>query len=531
MDHKLLYRRLERLKSNPTGKLNISGLELTELPPILLDYKGFIKELWVYKNNLQDLPEWLAGFDNLKNINISNNKLVKLPNVISEMKPLEWLSISNNDLTELPDSLGNLGNMTHLFLSRNRIKALPNNFCKLKNLKVLDISSNALESIPTWFGDFHYLKKLSLTNNKITSLPDSIGNLVNLAHLHINVNPLADLPSSLAYLPKLMEIECDYSKLSDRSLFKRYSLAGVQSILRVQEKEKEEEKVKREVIEIAEDLRAAFLGYLSFFDDYVRIAKNKTIDFKASKHSRGILLEVTPDDELSLLEAKTYIVEFIGYLKDETVSVIENIIADRTEQEKKLLQIEINDLKREFEGRLERLGLRMEIENNKKIEKVQKEFNSQLISIIKDLTSGKNVIPAGNVSVVGAPINLNINNSSIAKSLTHNELSVQSGVSELRAILEELGIVSLVDQELSSVDEEPIDPSKNINELGKFEKLFNKLTKIISTTKTWLIDTGSLLDLFKKMYKNIESMSFPVSFTPKNGLLETINTLIENLSR
>ncbi|CAL1536069.1 unnamed protein product, partial [Lymnaea stagnalis] len=109
------------------------GLEhFSEVPGL---YPQFIYSLNLSGNNLSELPPLLfTTMGNLKDLSVSGNMLKSLPNEIGNCKQLVTLSVSENCLTKLPHSLKRCQELTRLDIDKNNFAEFPGVVLKLKNL-------------------------------------------------------------------------------------------------------------------------------------------------------------------------------------------------------------------------------------------------------------------------------------------------------------------------------------------------------------------------------------------------------------
>ncbi|MDP8935419.1 MAG: GTP-binding protein, partial [Cyanobacteriota bacterium] len=134
-------RRIDQAAEEKLTELDLSGLDLEELPPeigkctqletLVLgkveDWES-VDGKWSPKlitNQLSALPEELRSLGNLRSINLSGNPFGKMPELLLEMKQLESLNLTSIGLTEIPDAIGQLSQLTGLDLSNNQISVIP----------------------------------------------------------------------------------------------------------------------------------------------------------------------------------------------------------------------------------------------------------------------------------------------------------------------------------------------------------------------------------------------------------------------
>jgi uncharacterized protein YdcH (DUF465 family) len=162
------------------SKLDLSGFGLRDLAYFNFIKKMDIEQLDLSNNLLEEVPDCLDNFPNLKSLDLSNNKLKQLPRSIGKLKHLEKLVLKNNLLTNLTEEIGGLIQLTYL-----------------------DASENKIEIIPTSLANCQSLRWLYLNNNKLKSISSAIENLVNLERLNIYGNPLQNLNFDRQKLTKL----------------------------------------------------------------------------------------------------------------------------------------------------------------------------------------------------------------------------------------------------------------------------------------------------------------------------------------
>lgn len=139
-------------------EIDLSGMGLTEVPPVLTDM--FF----------------------LKKINLSANPIGKFPGRILVLKNLEELSLSQCKLTSIPDDILLLERLVKLNLSVNDISSLPENMTSLNSLIVLNVEGNRLLSFPKGMDKLMQLRRLycdfSGRGESISEVPAGVNVLV-----------------------------------------------------------------------------------------------------------------------------------------------------------------------------------------------------------------------------------------------------------------------------------------------------------------------------------------------------------------
>ncbi len=166
-------KKIEQAARDEVKKLNLSGIELTEL------------------------PAEIGQLTNLKVLDLSHNSLSSLPAEIGQLTNLTYLSLINNSLSNLPAEIGQLTNLTELDLSYNSLSSLPAEIVQLTKLTYLYLSNNSFSNLPAEIVQLTNLTELYLRNNSLSSLPAEIGQLTNLKYLDLSDNSLPIPPEIL----------------------------------------------------------------------------------------------------------------------------------------------------------------------------------------------------------------------------------------------------------------------------------------------------------------------------------------------
>ncbi|MCI5120784.1 MAG: GTP-binding protein, partial [Candidatus Electrothrix sp. AUS4] len=186
-------------KAAETGatKLNLSGHNLTELPPELFQLKE-LRELDLDHNQLSELPQELFQLKNLTRLRCCNNRLTALPPEIALLSHLTALNCCDNQLTSLPAEFFQLGQLTILYFCNNQLTSLSPEILQLEHLEELYIYHNRLSSLPPELFQLTSLHTLWLGSNQLSVLPEEVAKLPNLLHLDLEDNPLISPPYELA---------------------------------------------------------------------------------------------------------------------------------------------------------------------------------------------------------------------------------------------------------------------------------------------------------------------------------------------
>jgi internalin A len=204
MERQELLDLIDRAASEQYRKLDLAGLELTELPPEigkLVNLEKLILAKWFEEkglvgNRLTTLPIEINQLQHLIHLYLSHNQILKIPTEIGQLYNLTELYLSHNQILEIPVEIGQLQNLTKLYLGSNKIKEIPAEIGQLQNLTELYLGNNKIKEIPTEIGQLQNLKILDLSHNQITVLPPWLGACQNLQYLSLQGNPVP-IPSEI----------------------------------------------------------------------------------------------------------------------------------------------------------------------------------------------------------------------------------------------------------------------------------------------------------------------------------------------
>ena len=116
------YRRaeqkIEKARRSGAKKLDLSRMELTELPEALGQLTQ-LDSLCVPYNKLKVLPESLGQLTQLKLLDLAFNKLTMILESLGQLKQLHSLHLSYNLLVDLPSSLAAIQDLKTFMLDGN----------------------------------------------------------------------------------------------------------------------------------------------------------------------------------------------------------------------------------------------------------------------------------------------------------------------------------------------------------------------------------------------------------------------------
>ncbi|MEG5067249.1 leucine-rich repeat domain-containing protein [Microcoleus sp. B3-A4] len=206
--------RIERARPEGAIELDLSSLELTELPDALASLTQ-LQELDLSENQLTELPEAIRSLTQLRQLDLYNNPLTEVPEALASLTQLRWLDLSENQLTELPEAISSLTQLQQLYLYNNQLTELPEALASLSQLQRLDLSENQLTELPEALASLTQLQLLDLQNNQLTELPEALASLTQLQELDLSGNQLTELPGTLASLAQLQLLDLSQNQLRE----------------------------------------------------------------------------------------------------------------------------------------------------------------------------------------------------------------------------------------------------------------------------------------------------------------------------
>ncbi|MCU1774745.1 NEL-type E3 ubiquitin ligase domain-containing protein [Pseudomonas sp. 13B_3.2_Bac1] len=155
--------------------LHLNGLQLGDLPRLPQDFAHVERlNLTGVMLTAEGSNDFLAAFNQVRNLVLNGNELTTLPEAVRHMSALEWLELSSNgfdDAGPLYEALSGLEHLRWLDVSYNNFEAFDVSF--LPRLESLDLASNNLTEWPAGTLDAQYLRRLVLSRNDITTIPES----------------------------------------------------------------------------------------------------------------------------------------------------------------------------------------------------------------------------------------------------------------------------------------------------------------------------------------------------------------------
>ena len=204
----VIYKIIDKVKQNKLTELDISGLRLRDMPPIVSQCVS-VETIILSENELDStcLP-MLTPLINMKYCYLSKNRINSIPiSNYGRMMNLRLLDLDFNGLTNgfEHDTIEKI-KLHKLYISNNNMREFPEVVCKITTLTTLYGNNNKIINLPIELSHLVNLKQLSLANNMINEIPPEIKMLVNLEQLNLMRNKLREIPSEIGFLMKLKEL-------------------------------------------------------------------------------------------------------------------------------------------------------------------------------------------------------------------------------------------------------------------------------------------------------------------------------------
>lgn len=184
----------------PVLKLDLSGQELTELPPELFGLRT-IRVLLLNGNALTSLPDEMTQLSDLSELEVSGNLLENFPGVILSLYGLNELELNDNRIAEIPEEISVLQDLTELELRANRLAKLPASLVEMRRLEEIKVDHNRIARMDPGIFKLPRLIELTIAHNQLTDFDvDFTGNR-SLRELDIAHNRIEHLPDGVFHLP------------------------------------------------------------------------------------------------------------------------------------------------------------------------------------------------------------------------------------------------------------------------------------------------------------------------------------------
>ena len=188
------------------------------------DYHGNIfwglETLDMHGNLLRALPQGLAALERLTSLNVSKNGLDNHSlSVISEIKTLRELRVAGNDIKDgINSDLFSLKNLELLDISNNRITNLAIEITELLALRILLISGNRLSSLPMEAIASMSLRELEVSRNCLKGhlFPSGPYGSSTLKRVDVSYNALTSIcETDTVSLPAIETLNISENRIKD----------------------------------------------------------------------------------------------------------------------------------------------------------------------------------------------------------------------------------------------------------------------------------------------------------------------------
>ncbi|MFM6517448.1 MAG: leucine-rich repeat domain-containing protein, partial [Microcystis panniformis] len=95
---------IQRVKDERAGKLDLSGRNLTEIPPEIAQLTS-LRVLELSSNQIREIPEALAQLTSLQRLYLDNNQIREIPEALAHLVNLKRLVLQNNPITNVPPEI------------------------------------------------------------------------------------------------------------------------------------------------------------------------------------------------------------------------------------------------------------------------------------------------------------------------------------------------------------------------------------------------------------------------------------------
>jgi internalin A len=205
MSRKQALQRIHRAATKKAEVLDLSELELTEVPPEVTQLVN-LQRLSLSSNQISVIPDSIAQLVNLQKLSLSGNQINVIPDSIAQLVNLQMLDLSSNRISLIPDSITQLIKLQKLSLRSNQIRGIPDSIAQLVKLRTFYLMSNQISVIPDSIAQLVNLQMLDLRSNRISVIPDSIAQLIKLQTLDLNRNQIRIIPNSIVQLVYLRRL-------------------------------------------------------------------------------------------------------------------------------------------------------------------------------------------------------------------------------------------------------------------------------------------------------------------------------------
>jgi Leucine-rich repeat (LRR) protein len=186
----------------------------------LPDTIGQLKKLEVLDargNFFEELPESLAELVQLRVLQMAENKISTIPFEAIAKLPLTDIIASKNILsgTLIPGDIAGFSNLRVLNVANNSLTAFSDHHLDMPNLQQLCIDCNRITSIPD-ITSWKSLLTITAEDNKLSELPEGFTLLTSLRNANFTGNDLTRLDERIALMENLGNLQIANNPLRDR---------------------------------------------------------------------------------------------------------------------------------------------------------------------------------------------------------------------------------------------------------------------------------------------------------------------------
>jgi Leucine-rich repeat (LRR) protein len=178
---------------------------------------GGVETLDLHGNLMRELPMGFRRLTFLSKLNLSRNKLpMEAFEVITQITSLRELKLAENDLVgDLVSAIADLPQLEVLDLANNRLTSLPTDMRELSQLRSLNVADNQLEAVPMDLFTSTTLIELIATRNRFKGAFFSVESAPHLQDLRLSNNALTSLSESDSLdLPALRYLDLSANRMS-----------------------------------------------------------------------------------------------------------------------------------------------------------------------------------------------------------------------------------------------------------------------------------------------------------------------------
>ena len=208
-----IAREIMRKISNDITEINLSGLQLTQVPPEVFNFRNLLS-LKLCDNKLTSFNPPDEAFPTLEILDLKNNQLTSFNPPAEAFPTLEVLDLENNQLTSFTAAAGAFPTLESLLLNGNKLTTFTAVPGALPTLQELNLENNQLTTFTAGAGDFPTLEILFLKNNQLTTFTAAAGAFPTLESLLLNGNKLTTFTAAAGDFPTLQELNLDNNQLT-----------------------------------------------------------------------------------------------------------------------------------------------------------------------------------------------------------------------------------------------------------------------------------------------------------------------------